>query len=54
MILLGKCICAGACLCGAAAFALYVNHCLIESAKHVKEITKYDIENAAGYAIDSP
>jgi len=49
MILLGKCICAGACLCGAAAFALYANHCLIESAKHVQEITKYDIENAAGH-----
>lgn len=49
MILLGKCICAGACLCGAAAFALYANHCLIESAKHVDDIMKHnDIENAAG------
>ena len=46
MILLGKCICIGACLCGAAAFALYANHCLIETAKHVEDVTKCDIENA--------
>lgn len=47
MILLGKCICAGACLCGAAAFMVYANHCLIGISKHVEDVTKHgDIENA--------
>jgi hypothetical protein len=47
--MLGKCICAGLCLCGAAtsvAFMVYTHSCLIGIANQTKLIIEKDIENA--------
>lgn len=50
MIILGKCICAGACLCGTIILATYIVYTRCFLTETIKTIKEENIENA----IDSP